>query len=229
MSKKREPKTAELTLEWGKYPHYKHIVGLDEAGRGAWAGALVVGAVALPLTLGEETLRLELAGVRDSKEMTRLSRERLVKKITDMADAWGVGVVEHHEVDELKLTGAIILGIKRALVDLQARYPHFTPDYLFTDGLMKGDLGVPYDTIVKGDQKSLSIAAASVIAKTYRDDMMRALDNDYPQYHFGQHKGYGTNLHRQAIQRYGILPIHRHFYSPIQKAGASSDNPPLIP
>ncbi len=226
--KKRKPKTAELTLEWAKYPQYKHIVGLDEAGRGALAGALVVGAVALPLDWGEDKLLIELAGVRDSKEMTRLSRERLVKTIKTIALAWGVGVVEHHEVDELKLTGAIILAIKRALVHLREQFPHFKPDYLFTDGLMKGDLGVPYDTIVKGDQKSLSIAAASVIAKTHRDDMMVALDKDYPEYHFGQHKGYGTRLHKQAIERYGVLPIHRQFYSPIKKANDSSDTSPLI-
>lgn len=223
--KGRQPKTAELRLEWEKYPQYKHIVGLDEAGRGAWAGGLVVGAVALPLDWGEEKLRYALAGVRDSKDMTPRSRERLVKTIQDIALAWGVGVVEHDEVSQLGLTAAIILAIKRALDDLTIRYPHFKPDYLFTDGLMKGDLGVPYDMIVKGDQKSLSIAAASVIAKTYRDDMMRALDKDYPEYRFGQHKGYGTALHRQAIQRYGVLPIHRRFYRPIREASGSSSTP----
>jgi len=227
MVKKRKPKTAGLTLEWGKYPAYKHIVGLDEAGRGAWAGAVVVGAVSLPLDWGEDKLHIELAGVRDSKEMTRLSRERLVEKIKNVALAWGVGMAESNEVDDIGINPATILALKRALTHLQAQYPNFKPDYLFTDGLMKGELGFPYDSIVKGDQKSLTIAAASVLAKTHRDAMMVALDNEYPNYRFGQHKGYGTKLHLELIEELGILPVHRRYYRPIKKIADSL--PPFSP
>ncbi|MDX2075677.1 MAG: ribonuclease HII [bacterium] len=222
--KKRKPKTAGLTLEWEKYPAYKHIVGLDEAGRGAWAGAVVVGAVSLPLDWGEDKLLIELAGVRDSKEMTRLSRERLVVDIKRVANAWGIGRAESHEVDKLGINPATNLALTRALTNLQDQFPNFQPDYLFTDGLLKGELGFPYDCIVKGDQKSLSIAAASVLAKTHRDEMMVALDKEYPEYYFRQHKGYGTKLHLQAIERYGVLDVHRRYYAPIKRASNNSSH-----
>ncbi|HRF95059.1 MAG TPA: ribonuclease HII [Aggregatilineales bacterium] len=226
--KKRKPKTAGLTLEWEKYPAYKHIIGLDEAGRGAWAGAVVVGAVSLPLDWGEDKLLIELAGVRDSKEMTRLSRERLVVDIKRIANAWGVGMAESHEVDEIGINPATNLALRRALTNLQEQFPNFKPDYLFTDGLLKGELGFPYDCIVKGDQKSLSIAAASVLAKTHRDEMMVALDKEYPDYRFSQHKGYGTKLHLELIEELGILPVHRRYYRPIKKIADLSPSSPRL-
>lgn len=141
-----------------------------------------------------------------------------MEKIKSSADAWGVGLATNKEVDEVGLNPATILALKRALAHLLEQFPNFKPEYLFTDGMMKGELGFPYDCIVRGDQKSLSIAAASVLAKTHRDEMMVALDKDYPHYRFGQHKGYGTALHRSAIKQYGVLPIHRFCYQPIKNA-----------
>lgn len=218
MVKKRKPKTAGLIFEREKYPDYPLIVGLDEAGRGAWAGDVVVGAVALPLHWSDETLTLELAGVRDSKEMTPLSRKRLVSKIKDLALAWGVGTSSSQQIDSMGINPATRLALKTALADLQARFPNFTPDFLLTDGLLKGDLGFPYQSITGGDKLSLSIAAASVLAKTWRDEMMVKLDEVHPDYRFGQHKGYGTKLHLELIKQYGVLPIHRRYYRPIKNA-----------
>lgn len=225
--KKRKPKTAGLTFEREKYPEYRFIVGLDEAGRGAWAGDVVVGAVALPLDWSDETLTLELAGVRDSKEMTALSRKRLVTKIKEVALAWGIGTSNSQQIDSMGINPATKLALQSAITDLLARFPNFKPDYLLTDGLLKGDLGFPYQSITGGDKLSLSIAAASVLAKTWRDEMMVKLDEAHPNYRFGQHKGYGTKLHQQVIKAHGVLPIHRRCYRPIKEASGNTDSPHL--
>lgn len=230
MVKKRKPKTAGLTIEREKYPEYRFIVGLDEAGRGAWAGDVVVGAVALPLDWSDAQLMLELAGVRDSKEMTPLSRKRLVMKIKEVALAWGVGTSNSQQIDSMGINPATRLALKTALADLMVRFPNFKPDFLLTDGLLKGDLGFPYQSITGGDKLSLSIAAASVLAKTWRDEMMVKLDEVYPHYWFGQHKGYGTKLHLELIEELGILPVHRRYYRPIKNAmnPDSPDSPHLV-
>ena len=195
--------TPNLTFEsplWECGLH--HLAGLDEAGRGALAGPVAVGAVILP---NDSTLSSTLGGLRDSKLMTPLERSRLVPLIQASARTWGVGFASAEEIDVLGIVPATRLAASRALAALT-----LFPDYLLTDFRLElPELDLPQSAIVKGDQKSLSIAAASVLAKTARDELMRELDSQYPGYGLGKHKGYGTQIHRAAIQRLGQSPIHR--------------------
>lgn len=195
--------TPNLTFEsplWECGLH--HLAGLDEAGRGALAGPVAVGAVIL---LNDSSLSSALGGLRDSKLMTPLERSRLVPLIQASARTWGVGFASAEEIDALGIVPATRLAASRALAALT-----LFPDYLLTDFRLElPELDLPQSAIVKGDQKSLSIAAASVLAKTARDALMRELDSQYPGYGLGKHKGYGTQVHRAAIQRLGYSPIHR--------------------
>ena len=195
--------TPNLTFEsalWECGLH--HLAGLDEAGRGALAGPVAVGAVILP---NDSTLSSTLGGLRDSKLMTPLERSRLVPLIQASARTWGVGFASAEEIDVLGIVPATRLAASRALTALT-----LFPDYLLTDFRLElPELDLPQSAIVKGDQKSLSIAAASVLAKTARDELMRELDSQYTGYGLGKHKGYGTQIHRTAIQRLGQSPIHR--------------------
>jgi ribonuclease HII len=180
-----------------------HIAGLDEAGRGALAGPVAVGTVILPHD--NPNLPSTLAGLRDSKLMTPLERSRLAPLIQQSARTWGVGFASAEEIDALGIVAATRMAALRALAALT-----IFPEYLLTDFRLElPELDVPQSAIVKGDQKSLSIAAASVLAKTARDALMCDLDSQYPGYVLGKHKGYGTVVHRTAIQRLGHSPIHR--------------------
>lgn len=196
---------------------YRHILGMDEAGRGAWAGPVAVGAVCLPL--GLKDLRKQLPEVRDSKIMTPLQRERMVEKIKEQAIAWGVGSASNREIDEYGINPATRLAMQRALDDALQRYPKFKPDCLFLDALIWPEKlrEYPQITMVDGDARSLTVAAASIIAKTWRDQIMRDLDSELPHYSFGAHKGYGTGSHRSALKTYGPSPFHRTTYTPIRK------------
>jgi ribonuclease HII len=180
----------------------RFLVGMDEAGRGALAGPLAVGAVCLP---EDETLLSTLKGLRDSKLMTPLARSRLAPLIQQSARSWGVGFASAQEIDELGIVASTRLAGLRALEALS-----LFPDYLLTDFRLElPELDLPQTSLVKGDQKSLSIAAASVLAKTSRDALMQELEKQYPGYGLGKHKGYGTVIHRAAITRLGFSPIHR--------------------
>jgi len=181
---------------------WKRIAGVDEAGRGAWAGPVCAAAVLLPA--GPELART-LPGVRDSKQMTPLEREAWAPRIREAALAWGVGFASSQEIDTLGIVPATRLAATRALDQL-------SPDYLLTDYLIFREIPLPQTGLVKGDCLSLSIAAASVLAKTTRDALMRALDGQYPGYGFARHKGYGTRLHQEAIQRLGLCAIHRQTF-----------------
>jgi ribonuclease HII len=194
----------DLHYESNLWTYYKHIAGLDEAGRGALAGPVAVGAVVLPCD--EETLLLQaLAGVRDSKQMTPLARESLAPRIKEVALAWSVAFASAEEIDRLGIVPATRIAAMRALRNLS-----ITPHYLLTDfHLELPQLELPQTSIVKGDAHCLSIAAASVLAKTARDNLMRELDSEYPNYGLGKHKGYGTQLHRSAMKRLGYSSIHR--------------------
>ena len=196
--------TPDLTFELGLWQSgLRHIAGLDEAGRGALAGPVAVGAVILPED--KPHLSSTLAGLRDSKLMTPLERSRLTPLIQASARTWGVGFASNEEIDELGIVASTRLAASRALEALT-----LFPDYLLTDFRLElPELDVSQTSLVKGDQKSLSIAAASVLAKTARDALMRELDGQYPGYEFARHKGYGTVMHRTAIQRLGHSPIHR--------------------
>ena len=179
------------------------IAGLDEAGRGALAGPVAVGAVILPND--EMLLSRMLAGVRDSKQMTPLERESLAPRIKQVARTWNVGFASSEEIDAQGIVQATRLAALRALSGLS-----FSPQYLLTDFRLElPQLDISQTALVKGDALCLSIAAASVLAKTARDELMRDLDVHYQGYGLGKHKGYGTQAHRSAMKRLGISPIHR--------------------
>jgi ribonuclease HII len=177
------------------------VAGIDEAGRGALAGPVCAAAVILPPDPG---VLSKLPGVRDSKQMSPGEREAARELIIRYATAWGVGFAAAHEIDQIGIVPATQLAASRALEALSIPPVHILLDYLFLP-----EVSVPQTALVKGDCRSLSIAAASVLAKTARDALLRELDLAYPGYGFASHKGYGTLAHRQAIQRLGVCQMHR--------------------
>jgi ribonuclease HII len=180
-----------------------YVAGLDEAGRGALAGPVAVGAVILPND--RAFLSQNLAGVRDSKQMTPLERETLAPRIQEVALTWSVAFASAEEIDSLGIVHATRLAGLRALNGLS-----LFPQYLLTDFRLEfPQLDLSQTALVKGDALCLSIAAASVLAKTVRDALMCELDSHYQGYGLGKHKGYGTRAHRSAMKRLGVSPIHR--------------------
>ena len=172
--------------------------GCDEAGRGCLAGAVYAAAVILPKSFRNELLN-------DSKQLTEKQRYALREVIEREALAWAVGVVSPAEIDKINILNASFLAMHRALDGLSVR-----PQHLLIDGnRFRKYRDLPHTTVVKGDGKYLSIAAASILAKTYRDDYMHRLHEEYPQYDWGSNKGYPTPKHRAAIARYGTTPYHR--------------------
>ncbi len=192
---------------------YRLVAGLDEAGRGSWAGPVVAGAVILPL--GNNGLEQALDGVRDSKELSPLEREQLYDVIQTEALAVGVGMVPPAQIDELGIVPATRKAMALAIAQLNSEHP---PDFLLVDFLGLPQLDYPQKSIVHGDARSLSIAAASIVAKVSRDRFMVKLDRQYPGYGFASHKGYGTPQHRAALERLGPSPIHRFSYAPVRAA-----------
>jgi len=182
---------------------WQHIAGLDEAGRGALAGPVCVGTIILP---SENPLLLQaLSGVRDSKQLTPRKRNQLAPRIKQVARAWGIGFASADEIDELGIVPATRLAANRALEFMQ-----FFPEFLLTDFRLElPELDLPQAALVKGDQCSLSIASASILAKTARDELMIELDTRHPHYGFARHKGYGSLAHRRAISEFGFSPVHR--------------------
>jgi ribonuclease HII len=192
-----------------------NIMGFDEAGRGTWAGPVAAGAVSLPLE--RKDLSKVLTGVRDSKQMTPRQRAQLVDRIKEIALAWGVGSASSGEIDEFGIVKATKLAMQRAY-----QMANFRPDCILLDSLAWPEMNIPQICLVKGDTLSLSIAAASVIAKVWRDEHMRQLDQQYPQYQFAAHKGYGTAKHLAALEQYGPSPIHRMTFAPLRKLADQS-------
>lgn len=183
-----------------------YLVGMDEAGRGALAGPVAVGAVILP---NKSRLSTTLKGVRDSKQLTPRAREHLAPRIKESARAWSVGFASPEEIDSLGIVPATRLAALRAVESLSV-----FPDFLLTDFRLElPELDIPQTSLIKGDVKCLSIAAASVLAKTARDAWMCELDSQYPGYGLGKHKGYGTRFHRQALKRLGYSTIHRRSFT----------------
>ena len=147
--------------------------------------------------------------MNDSKKVSEKKREALYEQITDEAIAWGVGIIDQKEIDEINILNATKKGLTTAIKELKVK-----PDRIIVDALDKIDtLGIPYTPIIKGDAKCYSIAAASIIAKVTRDRIMRHWDEIYPMYGFEKHKGYGTAMHMQAIREYGLCPIHRRSFT----------------
>lgn len=191
---------------------YRLVAGLDEAGRGSWAGPVVAGAVILPLD--NDGLEQALDGVRDSKKLNPLERERLYDVIQAEALTVGVGIVPPDQIDDLGIVPATKEAMALAIAQLDDEHP---PDFLLVDFLDLPQLNYPQKSIVHGDALSLSIAAASIIAKVSRDRLMMELDSQYPGYGFASHKGYGTPQHRAALDHLGPSPIHRFSYAPVRQ------------
>ena len=193
---------------------HKDIIeaGCDEAGRGCLAGPVFAAAVILPFNspsklegVLEEQGRMSLAALNDSKQLTEKQRYALREVIEREAVAWAVGVVSADEIDKINILRASILAMHRAVDQLKVR-----PQHLLIDGNRFNPYpGIPHTTVVKGDGKYMSIAAASILAKTYRDDFMLKIHEEYPQYHWNQNKGYPAPIHREAIRQYGTTPYHR--------------------
>ena len=176
--------------------------GCDEAGRGCLAGSVYAAAFILPKDFQDEELN-------DSNQLTEHQRYKLREIIERNAIAWAVGVVSPEEIDKINIINASFLAMHRAISSLKVK-----PEFLLIDGNRFNKYkDIPYQTIVKGDGKYLSIAAASILAKTYRDDYMNKLDQEYPQYDWKDNKGYPTKKHRQAIRDYGVTPYHRMTYN----------------
>ena len=176
---------------------YKIICGVDEAGRGPLAGPVCAAAVILPANA-------EIPGLNDSKKLTDKKRRELMPVIKELALGYGIAFADEKEIDEINILQATYLAMKRAIDMLPVK-----PDLALVDGNRAGDFGVPVKTVVKGDSLSASIAAASILAKVTRDDLMLELAEKYPQYGFEVHKGYGTKAHYAALTEYGPSEIHR--------------------
>ena len=173
------------------------ICGVDEAGRGPLAGPVCAAAVILPANL-------DIPGLNDSKKLSDKRRRELYPVIMEQAIAYGIGLADHQEIDEINILQATFLAMERAMQNLSVK-----PELALIDGNREKDFGLPVRTVVKGDSLSANIAAASVLAKVSRDDLMLELANEYPMYGFEIHKGYGTKAHYEALRQYGASPVHR--------------------
>lgn len=176
------------------------ICGVDEAGRGPLAGPVCAAAVILPP-------HLQIPGLTDSKKLTDKKRRELFPVIQEQAIAYGIGFASEREIDEINILQATFLAMERALDGLTAK-----PELVLIDGNREKDFGLPVKTVVKGDSLSANIAAASVLAKVSRDDLMLKMEAEYPCYGFAIHKGYGTKAHYEALTKYGPCPIHRRSF-----------------
>ena len=185
---------------------FNSICGIDEAGRGPLAGPVVVASVIMPANSMIE-------GVNDSKKISEKKREKLYDQILEEAISYGVAIIGQDEIDEINILNATKKGLTMSLQELTVK-----PDLILVDALNHIDtMGIPYESIIKGDAKCYSIAAASIIAKVTRDRIMREWDKVYPEYGFEQHKGYGTARHLEALQNLGVTPIHRTTFEPVRQ------------
>lgn len=173
------------------------VCGVDEAGRGPLAGPVCAAAVILPPNV-------DIPGLNDSKKLTDKRRRELFPVVQEQAIAYGIGLASHEEIDQINILQATYLAMERALAQLSIK-----PELALIDGNRAKDFGIPVQTVVKGDSLSASIAAASILAKVTRDDLMMAAAEEYPQYQFDVHKGYGTKAHYEALTAHGPSPIHR--------------------
>jgi ribonuclease HII len=185
------------------------VAGVDEAGRGALAGPVYAAAAILPQDAG---VAKKLSGVRDSKQMTPAQREEWDEKIRQLAAAWGIGLATPKEIDALGIVPATHLAAERALDNMGV-----TPRHILFDALELPSLDIEQTSLIKGDQRSLSIACASVLAKVERDKFMLSLAGEYPKYGFAAHKGYGTAAHRRALEDWGPCQIHRFSFAPMRE------------
>ena len=189
---------------------YKVICGVDEVGRGPWAGPFVAAAVIIPVNESRITNNELWKKVNDSKKLSEKQREEIAEELKKVC-IYSIGEVEVEELDKIGMSATTQLGFQRAIDGLSQR-----PDYVLADGFaLKGK--IPCTAIIRGDSISLSIAAASIIAKVYRDNLMCEFDSIYPGYGFNEHKGYGTKLHQESLAKLGPSDIHRKSFAPIKK------------
>lgn len=201
----RQPFIPDFELESALWEQgVRCVAGVDEAGRGALAGPVTAAAVILP---PDPSLVVILEGVDDSKRLTPRQRVTWAVRLKGIVLAWEVGLATHSEIDMLGIVPAVQLAVGRAVRRLRVQPEHILVDYVNLPGIT-----VPHTAVTKGDQRSLSIAAASIFAKTARDAMMCQLDEEYPGYGFAEHKGYGTANHRAALDRMGVCPVHRRSF-----------------
>ncbi|WP_440895292.1 ribonuclease HII [Amphibacillus sp. Q70] len=197
-------------LAMKKYEQYylnqgkRYIAGIDEVGRGPLAGPVVAAAVILPKDFS-------LLGLTDSKKLSSKQRTVFAQEIESCAVAVGIGVIDNVDIDRVNIYQASILAMEQAVKKLAPK-----PDHLLIDAVPLPNVPYSSDIIIKGDQKSISIAAASVVAKVYRDQMMSQYHQKYPYYQFDQNQGYGTAGHLQGLKKYGVTPIHRKSFAPIK-------------
>jgi ribonuclease HII len=182
---------------------YSYIIGLDEAGRGPMAGPVVVAGVILPKDYYDER-------INDSKKLTEKKREQLFEVIKENALAYYISIIDEKRVDELNVYTSSKTGMIEAIDNIKIK-----PDFALTDAMPLGDK-IEHISIIKGDSKSISIAAASILAKVTRDRIMIEYDKQYPEYGFKKHKGYPTKQHKEALKKYGPCPIHRRSFKPVQ-------------
>ena len=176
---------------------YANVCGVDEAGRGPLAGPVCAAAVILPP-------HLDIEGLNDSKKLTDKRRRELMPLIKEQALAYGIGFASHEEIDSINILQATFLAMERAIAQLEGK-----AEFALIDGNREKDFGLPVKTVVKGDSLSASLAAASILAKVTRDDLMEELADTYPGYGFEIHKGYGTKAHYDALRELGPSPVHR--------------------
>lgn len=204
--KKEQSKEDLLKYEKELYAKgFTLIAGTDEVGRGPLVGPVVAAAVILPKDY-------QLEGLTDSKKLTEKKRDKFYDIIMKEAISVGVGVVDAKTIDEINILEASRLAMKKAIMDLKVK-----PEYVLSDAMKLNNIDIPYTDIIHGDALSLSIAAASVIAKVTRDRMMYELDLQYPLYGFAKHKGYPTKLHLQNLRKYGVLDNYRFSYKPVKE------------
>ena len=189
---------------------YRQIAGIDEAGRGPLAGPVVSAAVILPENFSGQ-------GIADSKKLSEKKRRTLFPYIKKHAICVATGIASHHEIDQINILQASLLSMKRSVENLSQTPDFIIPDFLLIDGKFTIEMNIDQSAIVKGDSKSISIAAASIIAKVTRDAIMKKLHKKYPLYNFIQHKGYPTKAHKEAILKYGPCPVHRQTFKGVKE------------
>jgi ribonuclease HII len=187
---------------------HEYIAGIDEAGRGPLAGPVVAAAVILPRLYASDVLN-------DSKKIRPMLREKLYEELTNPLSGvvWSFSVINHEIIDEINILNATYRAMSESALSLERE-----PSFAIIDGKPVKGFPYPYQSVIKGDEKCLSIAAASIIAKVERDRLMLKYAEEYPQYGFDRHKGYGTKLHLDALKEFGACPIHRQSFAPVRKA-----------
>lgn len=211
---KKKQQQIELEQHFLKMCHYEqsyydkglyHIAGVDEAGRGPLAGPVVAAAVILPK-------QFKLLGLNDSKQLNETTREYFYKVIREQAVSYGITIISNEEIDEINIYEATKKAMTHSINKLAIQ-----PDHVLVDAVTLDSIPYSTESLVKGDQKSISIAAASILAKVTRDRLMRDIHHQYPKYHFDRHMGYGTKLHFDMLKKYGPSPVHRKTFSPVRK------------